>query len=502
MNTVSLYNKIDIVITAKFENNPFDKIINCKVTKPDGENFVIELFYNGDEEFIARIYTDIFGEYKYEIYDDENTYKTGVFSCVEDKKFHGKYRQSPTNGRKIEYADGTPYYMTGFEIDWLFLLDDLQKDFPKAKVAIDTIAKYKFNMAVVSLYARDVTWSEGIGGYNTQYDFTNPQQGPFKQNPQNYDETDYDTLDVDFFKRVDKIMDYLNEKGISAHFMIYVWNKFVKWPALFSQQDNRFYNYVVNRYMAYPNMIWDVSKEALSYGTCTNEDIYKKAKILKEKDVYGTLVTVHDGNFCKNNPDIIDIHSIQNWEFNLMQGMIDILNLNHNNIVCNVEHGGYERGIFAGFHGAYNDPIVCLERNYICAFLGLYTVYYWQNSSWNIVVWDMDSLSEDCRPKLEYYKYMVEYLEKIKFENLNIFNNSNGRKLGLEDEKYYYILKPIGMHHITTWKMEGIDNAEIEWFNPATNEFITNILSDFDKTYGIPSPWGLDLSIARITKHK
>ncbi len=500
MKNVNQYSKSEFAITAQFTGNPFDKVINCKVISPKNETFLTELFYNGGKEFIARIYTDVVGEYSYEIFDEEKVYESGNFNCVKKDGLHGKFRQSKADPTKIEYYDGTPYYMLGFEVDWLFLLDDLQEDFPKAKVLIDTIDKYKFNMAVVSLYARDVTWSERIGGYGTEFDFSNPKQGPFKQNPDNYEDTDYDTLDVDFFKRVDKIMDYLCEKDISVHFMIYVWNKFVKWAPLFSEQDNRFYNYVINRYMAYPNMLWDVSKEALSYGVVTEEDIYNKAKILREKDVYKTLVTVHDGGFCKNHPDVIDMHSIQNWEFNLMQGMLDITNLGHNNIVCNVEHGGYEKGIYAGFHGAYVDPVICLERNYICMFVGLYTVYYWQNSSWNIVVWDMDSLADDFKPKLEYYKNMANFMKDIKFETLKPSDMFNKRKLALEDDKYMYILKPTGMSHLTLWKMNPEIGSDVLWFNPVTNEYISQEMNEYDRTYGYPSPWGEDLSIVRICK--
>jgi len=35
-----------------------------------------------------------------------------------------------------------------------------------------------------------------------------------------------------------------------------------------SAEDNRYFDYVIKRYQAFPNIIWDVSKEALDYGRC------------------------------------------------------------------------------------------------------------------------------------------------------------------------------------------------------------------------------------------
>ncbi len=489
------YKNIDLPITAECSGNPFDKKISCLVEKPTGDTFTVQAFYNGGNEYLARVYADTLGEYTYKIFDDATVYDSGVFTAIKSDNNHGKLRQSCSDKSKIEYSDGTPFYMLGFEVDWLFLLDDECEDFPKAKTLIDTIAKNGFNMAVTNIIANDVTWKDGIQGYNTQYDFSNPKQGPFTVKDGVIDHT---YLDTSFFQRMDKIVEYLEEKGIALHLMIYVWNKFVLWPDIFSDDDNRFYDYVINRYQGYSNILWDVSKEALSYKNVTSEDIRKKAILLREQDVYGNLITVHDAGFCSNNPDVIDIYCVQNWEYNIHQGMLDIIKLGLDKIICNVEHGGYERGIFNGFHGAYNDPAVCLERNYICAFLGIYTVYYWQNASWNIVVWDTEELAPNVRPKYEYYKYFREYMEKICYENLTISTVAGKRKLALQDGEYYYIFKPSGMAHITLWKLDVPIGSSMEWFNPITNEYTTTVLSEFDRTYGLPSPWGEAMSAVRL----
>ncbi|MFI3238370.1 MAG: DUF4038 domain-containing protein [Lachnospiraceae bacterium] len=496
------YGVVDCSVHTEVSGNPFDRKITGYIVKPDGTEYSMPAFYNGGDEYKVRLYTDIVGGYSYKMIDEATNTELGAgdFVCVEHDALYGKLVKSKENNTKIEYANGMPYYMLGFEADWLFLLDDEQSDFPKAKTLVDTVEKYGFNMIVLSLFACDVTWKKYIGGYDTQYDFSNPKQGPFKMDG---DKIDYDTLDVDFFKRVDMIMEYMMHKNMSVHFMIYVWNKFVPWPKIFSESDNRFYEYVLTRYQAFPNLIWDVSKEALLYGNVTSDDIYNKALYLKEHDVYGTLVTVHDAGFCKNHPDVIDIYSVQNWMYDIQAEMGSILDLHQGNIICNVEHGGYEKGIFSGFHGAYENAEMCFLRNMICTFMGIYTVYYWQNTSWNIVVWDMESLNPEFRPKLEYYQNLRKYMEYMHFEKAVVADKFGRSKLCMDDGENYYVFKPTGMSHVHAGATgANVEGNELEWYNPIKDEYISCKVEEHDVVYGIPCPWRDEMAILKMKKRE
>ena len=503
MEQVLLYGKIDCAFIVKeVSGNPFDYLVKAKITKPDGKTYLLNTFFNGNNEFIARVYADIVGKYTCEFLakNSEVVEKSIEFEAIADEKLFGKPIKCEKNPKKIKYANGNPFYMLGFEVDWLFMLDDNCTDFPKAKTLIDTIEKYGFNMVVTSLYAKDVTWHNEIAGIGTEYDFTDPNQTPFIRKGEDFD---YDMLDVDYFKRVDKIMEYLMEKNIVSHFMIYVWNKLVKWPEIHSKADNRFFDYVVRRYQAYPNLIWDVSKEALLYGNVTPEDIRIKSIYLREQDVYNTLVTVHDAGFCSNNPDVIDIFSTQNWLYDIQNQMGNFINNNPDKIICNVEHGGYEKGIFEGFHGTYENAKMCFMRNMMCTFMGLYTVYYWQNAAWNIVIWDMESLAPEFRPKLEYYKNLRKYMEYMKFENVRLHPKFGISKMCLEDEEYLYYFKPTDMSHINLNMSEGKEIGNIcEWYNPIKDEYISFPLDKKDNVCGVRSPWVDDMSILKLKKIK
>ena len=52
-------------------------------------------------------------------------------------------------------------------------------------------------------------------------------------------------VNLDFFNHFDQIIALMNELDITAHIMIYVWNKNVNWPEVDSPDDNRYFDYVV-----------------------------------------------------------------------------------------------------------------------------------------------------------------------------------------------------------------------------------------------------------------
>ena len=124
---------------------------------------------------------------------------------------------------------------------------------------------------------------------------------------------DHATLNVEYFQRLDRVIDYLDEKGIAAHLMIYVWNKLVNWPEANSPEDNRYFDYVVKRYQAFPNMVWDISKEALGYGRDDVHYITDRIDRLRQLDAHKRLVTVHDYGYNRRFPKKVDFISVQLW---------------------------------------------------------------------------------------------------------------------------------------------------------------------------------------------
>lgn len=61
------------------------------------------------------------------------------------------------------------------------------------------------------------------------------------------------------------------------------------------------FDYLVKRYQAFPNLIWDISKEALAYGMDDMDYIVERIDRLRKLDGHKRLVTVHDYNFYRNH---------------------------------------------------------------------------------------------------------------------------------------------------------------------------------------------------------
>ncbi|NJL30154.1 MAG: DUF4038 domain-containing protein, partial [Phycisphaerales bacterium] len=161
----------------------------------------------------------------------------------------------------------------------------------------------------MNVYAYDARWGER-DKIDNKYDFSKPSYclfGGTNENP------DFSTLNFEFFNHLDRVIAHLNEQGIVAHLMMYVWNKQVNWPAPNSLEDNRYFDYIVKRYQAFPNIIWDVSKEALLYGRNDKEYINSRIDRVRRLDGHERLLTVHDYDYCSSFPNKVDFISIQDW---------------------------------------------------------------------------------------------------------------------------------------------------------------------------------------------
>ncbi|MEM6768637.1 MAG: DUF4038 domain-containing protein, partial [Bacteroidota bacterium] len=367
------------------------------------------------------------------------------------------------------YADGTPYYLMAYELDWLFALDwQNQEDIPKSKQIINTISSRGFNQVVMNVYAYDANWGER-DKIDPRYDYAKPTVFPFGGSNE---EPNFDKLNISFFQHLDRVIAYLNEKNVVSHLMIYVWNKNVNWPEASSAEDNRYFDYVVKRYQAYPNLVWDISKEALGYGHNDMSYISDRIDRLRSLDAHKRLVSVHDYQYCSNFPEKVDFISIQEWVPNLYNSMRGVVKKYPDKPIFNIEHGGYDQTMHAIFWGAYADPLECLWRNYECVFAGSYSTYYWQNTSWYEVVHDIEKLPTEHQPRLDWYQRLVEFMEKHHFERLEPLQ-SGFTTYALHDkqEQQILFLLPENMQMIAG----GIDflqgkKVSVSWMNPFNGE--------------------------------
>jgi hypothetical protein len=478
---ISQWEVKDVVYrVARKIDNPLGKRVLAKVQGRDGIQNV-PVFYNGDGEWVFRFSSSTVGTRSFVLESEvkELNGKRGEFRISANQKpsRHGGVVLNDKNRSRLFYEDGSHYFNLAFECDWLFALDYGQKNPRKTRQLLSSIAENGFNQIVMNVYSYDVSWPKDerlkkypefeYGGREDIFPFLGSNSKP-----------DYSSLNFKFFQHFDRVVSEMHDQEIACHLMIYVWNKLVAWPPMESEADNAYYDYVIKRYQAFPNMIWDVSKEALHRTRATKEYISERITRARKLDSYDRLISVHDYGFCRNHPDEVDFISIQHWRHTLYQFMLDAQKEFPKKPVFNIEHGGYEESPFVVFPGAYVNAETCLRRNYMCLFAGAYTTYYWQGASWNAVIHNPFEQPDDfVRPRFDYFAHMRKLFDTVHFENCRPSprHNSSGYNLTNKKDGIVLMYTPKENHYIGVnglFKTEfDPENATIQWFNTLTGEF-------------------------------
>lgn len=453
--------------------NPFMIGPEYEFVSESGERLVLKGFYNGNKEYIIRFTPHETGTWlgkpikKSWIKDQLPSYEFSV--SKNDAECHGAIVMSTKNPQKLFYEDGTPYNMLAFELDWLFALDYGDRSLKNAGQLLDVIKEHGFNKVIMNVYAFDR--NNAIEGVKPQYEYGSLLNiFPFMGTNE---EPDYSRLNIRFFQHLDNIISLMNEKNIIAHLMIYVWNKNVNWPKPGSEADEMYFDYIIKRYQAYPNIIWDVSKEALSYGKDDVAYISRKVDRVRELDSYGRLLTVHDQKYCSLHPEKVDIMSTQDWSTDLYNNMLSLKNKFPEKPIFNIEHGCYEHCQYDAFIGNYTDEKVCLRRNYECLFAGVYSTYYWQCSSWNVIIYNPFDDEVAPQPKFVYYKYLRDFMDRHRYEQLMPVEQVSASGFALKHqntyEYYYYV--PEENSAIDIKNLPKTDSLELQWFDTYTGRY-------------------------------
>jgi hypothetical protein len=493
--TVEQWEVIDLAFRADYsKGNPYLVEFQGEFVNGEGEKMMVPGFYNGDNEWIIRFSASIPGIWTYATNSQIKKLdgKNGQLTVVSSSKLerHGGIIASLDKRKKFFYEDGTPYMLQAFECDWLFALDYHNADaIPKSTHLMNLLAENGINQVVTTVYSYDVNWKKDelllkypeheYGGDDTIYPFLGSNTEP-----------DFSALNITFFKRFDRMLSLMDEHNIVAHLMIYVWNKGVNWPEANSVADNMYFDYIIKRYQAFSNVIWDVSKEALNNARCT--EAYGRERIMRinRLDAYDRLITVHDYGFCDRNTDVVDFISVQNWTSTLYSEMLDFYN-KFDKPVFNIEHGGYEMSPYTVFPGAYDNPEYCLRRNYMCYFAGVYGTYYWQGAAWNAIIHNpFEQQDEFVKPKFEYYKHLEAFFTQISYERFQPYpeDNKSGYCLKSDDGLTYLYFVPKENYQLSFYNQKGagVKSGTYQWFNVYTGEYSRELV--FEDIF-LKAPW-------------
>ena len=122
-----------------------------------GQSLSIPGFYNGNQTWMLRFCPALEGAWTFITYSTLPKLSGQEGSLrVTPSEEKGPIQVNPQNPQKFVYADGSPYFLTAFECDWLFALDaENPTDIPNTRKMVHHISENGFNQLVMNVFASD-----------------------------------------------------------------------------------------------------------------------------------------------------------------------------------------------------------------------------------------------------------------------------------------------------------------------------------------------------------
>lgn len=433
--SVLKYNPVDIEVNGLCnKNNPFYAELKGEFRGPEEETISIPGFYDGNGTWKVRFSPTKEGVWKYNIASEDIFFDEiyGEIECIENNndKIHGRIRINRENPYHFINEDGTNHFMMAYECDWLWALDLGNSTGNRTQEFIDSIKTYKFNNIIVNIYAYDTTWAHGK---TCKEDYGPPSIYAWEGTNDNPDHSRINTL---FFKYYDRMMTCLLNEGITAHILLKVYNKDVNWPKKYSLEDDLYFKYIISRYQAFPNIIWDYSKEA--YYETDKEYINYRIDFIRAYDSYKHLITLHDDRifyFANKYNRNLDFFTAQQHD-DFYHSVINERNKKKWPIF-NSEFG-YEWGpCKKALTWTAQSAEEFVRRGYEVVMGGGYPCYYYDYTAWDIIDYTITP------PGYNYFSIMYEFFTAINWWKLEPHPELccwHGRCLAKPEKEYIFFI--------------------------------------------------------------
>jgi hypothetical protein len=451
--------------SASTPPNPFTVNFSADMSGPNGVKLTLPGFYDGNNTWKIRFSPTMEGAWSLATHSDLSDLdnQEAQFVCVANSnaKVHGGLKVDAQNPHHFIYEDGTHWFPNGYECNWLWALDATDSKLPVTQAFLDKIAAAGYNFVLVNAFAYDTTWRSG----NTSADDYGPP--PFIPWEGTYEAPDYSRFNLTYWQHFDAMVDALYQRGMAVHLYFKVYNKKVKWPENGTPEDDLYYRWIVARYAGYPNMIWDLAKEA-NYEKSVEYKV-DRLKFIRANDPYHHLLTVHTDIATYNAgtyDGLLDFRTDQ-YQANIHATMLQ--NLGRNSWpVINAE-SGYECGPNGLKDKTYNSaqsPEEVASRIWEARMGGGYTAYYYTYTAWDVLK------PTDTPPGYAYIKNFVDFFNTTQYWLCNPSDSlvSSGYCLANPGQEYVVYQSQAAPF---TLKLEGLSTSlKAEWFQPFTGQRI------------------------------
>jgi hypothetical protein len=499
---IKRFQLVDLVLAPTFlivDHNPFDAVFAAAFCGPQGQSLTVPGFYDSEMGYVVRFSPTVEGVWHYTSHSDMPALDgvSGAVVCLanDEPAIHGQLVIDPAHPQHFRFEDGTPCFPLGYEVDWLMMMDQQPSDLTRVEAFLDSIAAAGFNLVTVNAYAYTCRgWVAEDQESDPRY--IKPALAPW---PGGNEQPDYSRMDPAFFHHVDRVMLDLLQRGILAHVMIHVYNKQVNWPEPGSADDDRYWHYIVARYQAFCNIIWDTAKESYYQPA---EYIWDRMGLIRRLDGYRRLLTVHDAN----TPYAPDKAWSQRWWHPKKDYSDELADFKADQIhgdwyadavrnyraarrpYMNIEYG-YEEGVQdLPTYGVKQDWREVIRRTWLIAMGGGYVNYYYSNTAWNLFA------PQPEPPGYQAMRRFYDFWQGTRYWTLTPDNTP----LGDTAREGVYCRANVGVEYVV-WDEPGegftltVTGAtaplKATWFDPLTGESVDGGLCD-NGAHAFRSPWG------------
>ena len=270
--------------SAKAYDHPFvDLELDAIVTRPDGQELRVPMFWAGEQEWRLRYAAHQLGTHSWrtECSDQDNASLHAVRGAIQVVPYKGDnplYRHGPLrvtdDRRHFEHADGTPFFWLG-DTWWKGLCRRLPwQGFQE--LTADRRAK---GFTVVQIVCG--TYPDELGLLQPSWE---------NEGGMPYLEKDFSEVNPDYFRFADRRLIHLVDAGITPA-IVGGWGRAVGLNAVGLPGYKRHYRNLVARYGAYP-VIWILGGETDK----GQGPWYEAAEYLAATDPYDRLLTNHSSH--------------------------------------------------------------------------------------------------------------------------------------------------------------------------------------------------------------
>jgi hypothetical protein len=394
-------------------------------------------FWNGEDQWIVRMAPTEIGTWTYTITSSNSQLTaSGSFECIpSDHK--GFLRVNPDYPYTFMYEDGTPWMWKG-ETSWRAVTNSISFE-SRFKPYIDLRASQGYNAVQwinFSYINGDAFW-QNEGG--PAFELHNTGKN-------------YNKLNPDYYKWVDKRVEYALSKGM-VPVMLFTWAQ--EYLKLTQDQFDHYIRYMVSRYAAY-NIIWIICGEYNEIYAESNLtwDVWKRhGRTVKEADPYDHLTSLHPTGRTSSSEFKYD-----SWMDFIMQQSpyyYDHIQRDrkYNMPVVNGEYA------YAGYHP---DENVRYGAWQIITAGGFFTAGFFSTFAPDKGGWDM---SANMQQQLE-LQFLFDFMENTRWWEMNPHDElvSTGHCLALPGEEYIIYSREGGSVDLDLSHVTG--SIPMEWLNP------------------------------------